>query len=298
MTRINLESEFVMNDPLSMERAINMPAYIASSELIVKDLESMSDWYQSVIGLIELSRSEDQVVLGVGTMELLLLTENQNASIAALNVPGLYHNAFLVPSRAALVRWFAHAVELGTTFSGSSDHLVSEAVYLDDPEGNGIEVYRDRSRSEWKVDSNGTLKVGSFRMNLEALASKGLGQEWTGMEPGTSLGHIHLKASSYEEVNSFVQDLLGFDLMLHMSNAWFYSTGGYHHHISANEWHTKGQPARNDSMTGLKSYTFKFNDRSMFDLVTSRLSDNRYEYTIDGDAVVVRGPSGVDVRLV
>ncbi|WP_299847804.1 VOC family protein [uncultured Roseovarius sp.] len=275
-----------------------MPTYVASSELIVRDLQAMAAWYEDVIGLEYTNGNVGQIKMGIAGEPLLTLTQDVEAELAPKSAPGLFHNAFVVPSRAALARWFAHVVDSKITLSGASNHLVSEAIYLDDPEGNGIEVYRDTPRSEWTFDDNDFVQMASLPMDLDRLYAEGKGQPWSGMEAGTSLGHIHLKVSSNSDINAFAQDLLGFDLMLGYTSAWFYATGGYHHHISANEWHSKGQPARDDSMTGLKSYTLQFNDRSLLDQVAARLPDSGYTYSIGDDEIVVRDPSGIDVRLV
>lgn len=274
-----------------------MPFHVASSELIVLDLPAMSAWYQSAIGLRVLSQTNERANLGIDDDVLLSLVQGRDVSIASVALPGLFHNAFLVPGRAALANWLVHAKETGIPLTGASDHLVSEALYLDDPEGNGLEIYRDRDRSEWTFGDRDFVEMDVLPLDLRLLHDEGQHTEWNGMKSGTTLGHIHLKVSSFSETKEFLERLLGFDLMLSLAGARFYASGRYHHHLGTNVWHSNASPKRNSGMTGLKSYTVNFNDRGAFDAVLKNLQNAKMPVQQNGMTVTVNDPWGMEVHL-
>lgn len=274
-----------------------MPFHVASSELIVRDLATLSAWYREAIGLQVLRESDERHDLGVDGDVLLSLVQGRDVSIAPVELPGLFHNAFLVPDRAALGNWLAHANATGVALTGASDHLVSEALYLDDPEGNGIEIYRDRDRSEWTFSDRDFVDMDVLPLDLKALHDEGGHTQWTGMKPGTTLGHIHLKVSSFAQTEAFLERLLGFDLMLSLTGARFFASGRYHHHLGTNVWHSNGRPKRTNGMTGLKSYTVNFNDRDAYDGVMKNLQSAHLPVQQTGSIVTVDDPWGMKVRL-
>lgn len=274
-----------------------MPFHAASSELIVRDLTAMSAWYQRAIGLRVINETSERSDLGVDGAALLSLVQGRDVSIAPIDLPGLFHNAYLVPDRTALANWLAHANETGIALTGASDHLVSEALYLDDPEGNGIEIYRDRDRSEWTFDDQDFIEMDLLPLDLNALYDEGRQTEWSGMKPGTTLGHIHLKVSSFAQTQVFLERLLGFDLMLSLAGARFFASGRYHHHFGANVWHSNARPKRDLRITGLKSYTINFNDRIAFDGVLERLRAGQTPMRQSGSTVTIDDPWGMEVRL-
>lgn len=275
----------------------NMPFHVASSELIVRDLAALSAWYQNVIGLRVLAEMAERVDLGVDGAVLLSLVRGRDVSVAPVELPGLFHNAFLVPDRAALANWLAHARATGVALTGASDHLVSEALYLDDPEGNGIEIYRDRDRSEWTFSAGDFVDMDVLPLDLGSLYDEGRHTPWTGMKPGTTLGHIHLKVSSFSQTRDFLERLLGFDLMLSLTGARFYASGRYHHHFGTNVWHSSGRPKRTNQLTGLKSYTVNFNDREAYDGVMKNLQSAHIPVRQTGSTVAVDDPWGMTVHL-
>ncbi|MGI8597046.1 MAG: VOC family protein [Thermoleophilaceae bacterium] len=157
---------------------------------------------------------------------------------------GLFHLALLVPSRAELARAVRRVTGAGGRFTGASDHLVSEALYLNDPEGNGIEIYRDRPREEWE-HTGGEVRMSTLALDLDAvMAELPAGDGPDGMPPGTVMGHVHLSVADLAETESFYADVLGFDVTVRSyPGALFLSAGGYHHHVGANTWTSAGVPA-------------------------------------------------------
>lgn len=236
--------------PLRNE-ALDAPVHIGAVSLRVRDLAGLTAFYRDAIGLSVLSRDAEQAVLGVGGEPLVTLEAGaQHPSSAA----GLFHMAILLPSRRDLGNWLRHAAETGVGLEGASNHLVSEALYLSDPEGNGIEIYRDRSRPEWPRLDGGRLKMATERLDLDALLRDADGRSYAGMPEGTVMGHIHLRVGDVQQAEGFYRDALGFEVTVHYPGASFLATGGYHHHIAANVWHSRGAGPRRGDEAGLSSF--------------------------------------------
>jgi catechol 2,3-dioxygenase len=212
--------------------------------LDVSDLARSLAYYRDVLGLRELSRDGSRVTLGTedGATALLELTEVPGATPAPLKGRlGLYHFAILLPTRAALGRFTAHLLQIGVR-PGASDHAVSEALYLRDPDGLGIEVYADRPRSEWRT-VGGTLEMRIDPLDLEAVIHAAGDTRWTGMPAGTTLGHMHLHVGDLTEGVRFYHNSLGFDVVAELPSAVFLSAGGYHHHLGTNTWARGAEPS-------------------------------------------------------
>lgn len=287
-----------MNDTTTTtSHAVEMPAFVDHSHLTVIDLPMLSAFYQQVMGLSVLEKSASGETLGVAGRPLLTLTTGSNAARAPRNAPGLFHTAFLVPDRRELGRWLAHAAHNNVPLTGASDHLVSEAIYLDDPEGNGIEVYRDRNRSEWTYVPDGTVKMATHRLDLQALYDEAPKDGWTGQENGTAIGHIHLQVSDIPEADAFFRDVLGLDIMATYPGASFFATGKYHHHVAANVWNSRGQPKRRPGMTGLADYTIRFNEPARLETALNKLDALAIPTTRSGDTVSLVDPWGIGLRL-
>ncbi|TAA63209.1 VOC family protein [Shinella sp. JR1-6] len=284
-----------MNDTNS--HAIDMPAFVDHSHLTVIDLPMLSAFYQKVMGLSVLDTSASGETLGVAGRPLLTLTTGSNAARAPRNAPGLFHTAFLVPNRRELGRWLAHAAHNNVPLTGASDHLVSEAIYLDDPEGNGIEIYRDRDRTEWTYVPDGKVKMATNRLDLQALYDEAPKDGWTGQENGTAIGHIHLQVSDIPEADAFFRDVLGLDIMASYPGASFFATGKYHHHVAANVWNSRGQPKRQTGMTGLSDYTIRFNDPAKLETALKKLDELSIATTREGDTVSLVDPWGIGLKL-
>ena len=277
--------------------AVDMPAFVDHSHLTVIDLPMLSAFYQQAMGLSVLEKAASGETLGVAGRPLLTLTTGGNAARAPRNAPGLFHTAFLVPNRRELGRWLAHAAHNNVPLTGASDHLVSEAIYLDDPEGNGIEIYRDRDRAEWTYVPDGTVKMATHRLDLQALYDEAPKDGWNGQENGTVIGHIHLQVSDIPEADAFFQGVLGLDIMARYPGASFFATGKYHHHVAANVWNSRGQPKRQGGMSGLADYTIRFNDKAKLDAAVQKLDALSIATTRSGDTVSLVDPWGIGLKL-
>ncbi len=278
-------------------RAVDMPAFVDHSHLTVIDLPMLSAFYQQAMGLSVLEKAASGETLGVAGRPLLTLTTGGDTARAPRNAPGLFHTAFLVPNRRELGRWLAHAAHNNVPLTGASDHLVSEAIYLDDPEGNGIEIYRDRDRAEWTYVPDGTVKMATHRLDLQALYDEAPKDSWNGQENGTAIGHIHLQVSDIPEADAFFRDVLGLDIMARYPGASFFATGKYHHHVAANVWNSRGQPKRQGGMSGLADYTIRFNDRAKLDAAVKKLDELSIATTRAGDTVSLVDPWGIGLKL-
>jgi catechol 2,3-dioxygenase len=251
--------------------ATTRPVHVGRAHLVVRDLDVVGSFYEKAIGLERLEESASGIELGAGGQPLLTLTTRGDAAIAPRNAAGLYHTAFLMPNRQELAHWLAHAAHLGIELDGASDHLVSEAIYLSDPEGNGIEIYRDRSHMEWNYFPDGTIQMDTRRLDLKALYESAPKAAWSGMTPDVALGHIHLQVGNVPEADRFYEGVLGLKKMTTYPGASFYSSGAYHHHVAANVWNSRNASARSGAMTGLQDYELAFNDQTVLDGVLSTL---------------------------
>jgi catechol 2,3-dioxygenase len=265
--------------------------------LLVRDLDTVARYYEQVIGLHVLSRDKDEAHLGVGDRLLLTLRQRPDIDLEPRGFAGLFHTAFLLPDRPALGRWLMRAMQDQTAFVGAADHLVSEALYLEDPEGNGIEVYADRPRDQWAW-TGGTLKMASLELDVQGIVASGGGgpSESSRMPDATSVGHIHLRVGGIPEAEAFYNGILGFDVTSRMPGATFYSTGGYHHHIATNIWQSRGAPKRSGTITGLASFDLIAADRSAFDAVADHMLAKGGAQT--GEMVILADPWGNRVQLV
>jgi len=211
---------------------------VGTVDLQVSDLDRSLDYYQHVLGLRLLTREGDDAALGALGDEIPLV--RLHARPGARQVPrqgriGLYHFAILLPDRAALGRFVAHLAEIGAR-AGAADHLVSEALYLHDPDGLGIEVYADRPRESWRI-ANDKLEMATLTLDAADLVRASRGIAWDGMPPGTRIGHVHLFVSDLDAAERFYHEGLGLDkVLLEFPGALFMSAGGYHHHLGTNTW--------------------------------------------------------------
>jgi catechol 2,3-dioxygenase len=216
---------------------------LGAVHLTVSNLARSLEFYQQIIGFKLHRRNDNMAYLGAGQNDLLVLTEQAQAQ-PPRGTTGLYHFAILTPSRFELAQSLKRIAETRTPVEGFADHLVSEAIYLPDPDGNGIEIYRDRPRSEWKYP-NGQLKMGTEPLDIQDLLGELAGHEtaWAGLHAETTIGHIHLHVANIPQAEAFYQGVLGFDLIIRYGpSASFLSAGGYHHHIGVNTWAGKVPP--------------------------------------------------------
>jgi catechol 2,3-dioxygenase len=225
------------------------PVEIGHVSLVVRDLAGMTEFYRQAIGLREIGRDGESVSLGAGGRVLVELRSDPSARPRNPRDAGLFHTALLMPSRADLAAWLIHAANAQVRLQGASDHLVSEAIYLADPEGNGIEVYADRPRLGW-YDAQGKVKIATEALDLNALARAATGP-WQGAPEGAVVGHVHLQVGAVPEADAFYGGTLGLPVMATYPGASFFGSGGYHHHIAANIWNSRGAGRREPGAAGL-----------------------------------------------
>lgn len=211
---------------------------LGAVRLQVSNLERSAAWYREVLGLVEQSRTEHVMAMGAPASAHSLVVLEQVPGTTAIRPGsrlGLYHFAILLPSRAALGQFIHHLASIGAR-AGSSDHLVSEAVYLQDPDGLGIEVYCDRPREQWQRIGR-ELRMASDRLDLAGLVAAAQGAPFTGFPNSTLMGHVHLHVGDLDRAARFYSEALGFDRMVwRYPGALFLGAGGYHHHLGTNTW--------------------------------------------------------------
>src|SRR5215216_2019095 len=238
--------------------------------LTVADLDRSLQFYTGPIGLAQLERNGGEATLGVPGNPLLQLVEQPGARPWTEYATGLYHFAILLPTRADLGRWIRNWYGHGMPEFGQGDHLVSEALYLRDPDGHGIEIYRDRPRSEWAWE-NGRVKMASLPVDVAGLLAEAeqSGVSWSGAPVGTTMGHVHLQVGDIAKARAFYSDVIGFDVVAEMPTALFVSAGGYHHHLGMNVWHSRGGSPAGPDVAQLHSYTIVLpNEDALADIVT------------------------------
>jgi catechol 2,3-dioxygenase len=221
-------------------------------ELSVSDLERSLGYYRNAIGLDLLAVNGGDASLGAGGTELLRLVEEPGAR-PSHGYSGLFHFALLVPDRASLGQWLAHVARDRVALTGASDHTVSEALYLRDPDHHGIEIYADRPREQWE-GRVGQL-MGSIPLDLEDLVAEA-DDDFDGLPDGTTMGHVHLSVADVDETTRFYRDRLGLDVTAQLGDqAVFLSAGGYHHHLGGNTWNSRGAGQAPPGMARLQSFT-------------------------------------------
>lgn len=232
--------------------------HIGAVALNIRDMKRSLDFYTDKLGFQIHQQVGQTAYLGAGEHDLLILHEKPDAPRIEMNA-GLYHYAILVPSRLDLAKSLHRIAVTQTPIQGASDHLVSEALYLADPDGIGIEIYRDRPREEWE-QKNGELHMDTLPLDLQAMLDdlSPADTEWQGLPTGTTIGHVHLNTGRNTELSKrFYVDQLGFDVMVSLGGYWhFIATGGYHHHLGLRPAGTR----QNQDSIGLHWYTLDFPD--------------------------------------
>jgi catechol 2,3-dioxygenase len=261
---------------------------VGAVHLTVADLDRSERWYAHALGL-DAARDDGVARLSVGGNELLVLYEERGAQPVRGHT-GLYHYALLVPQRSDLARWLAHVAQERIPLTGLSDHFVSEAIYLRDPDGHGIEIYRDRPRERWEHVGN-TIRMGVEPLDVEDLLSASGGG--TALVPaGTRMGHVHLHVADLGAAAAFYRDALGFDEMARLGDqALFLSAGGYHHHIGTNTWAGHGATPPPPGSAALRHATIVLPDAAERDRVAERAADAGAEPVELAGGILVRDPS-------
>ena len=260
--------------------------------LIVSDLDRALAFYQQVLGFQLHRQTEQTAYLGAGQADLLVLTERTGARRVA-GTTGLYHFAVLVPDRLTLAQVLRRIAETRSPVQGFSDHGVSEAIYLADPDGNGIEIYRDRPREQWPF-RQGQLQMVTDPLDVEGLlAEVGAQPEpWSGLPAKTVLGHIHLHVANIAPTEAFYQGVLGFELMQRYGpSASFFSAGRYHHHIGSNTWAGVGAPPPPADAVGLRWYTICLPTAAELNGVVDRVRKARLPLEEQPEGLLLHDPA-------
>ncbi len=269
------------------------PHRVGQVSLVVRDLDLVADFYRSRLGLQILERGRERALLGTDGSVLLALDRDPEAPVRGRRDAGLFHTAFLLPDRGALGAWLAFAMEEGIALTGAADHLVSEAVYLNDPEGNGIEIYADRPDDSW-AKSDGLIEMASDPLDLGGLV-RASRQDWSRFPDDGSIGHVHLQVGDLEKADAFYRDQLGFDITCFYSGANFYGSGGYHHQLAGNIWNSRGASVRPDRSTGLSEVELLV-DEAMLEAVRRNARSDEQRPALSGE-LRLRDPWGTSIRL-
>ena len=266
---------------------------VGAVELTVSDLGRSVEYYTREIGLDEIERGGATARLGAGGTELLRLVEEPGAQPAPQHT-GLFHFALLLPDRRALATWLVHAAQDRVQLSGMSDHLVSEALYLRDPDWHGIEIYRDRPRAEWPMRGN-EVEMATLPLDTDSLVSVLEGEDmppYAGMPAGTAMGHVHLQVADVNAAEAFYRDVLGMDVMARYgTQATFVAAGGYHHHLGANSWNSRGSTPPPPGAAALRHATIVLPDAAERDRVAARVADSGQDPVETAGGVLVRDPA-------
>lgn len=260
--------------------------------LTVSDLSRSITFYRDILGLKLHQQDGSTAQLGAGSDDLVQLTEISGAKSYPRR-SGLYHYALLVPTRAELGSFLNHAVQQGARFQGFADHLVSEAIYLPDPDGNGIEVYRDRPRADWKYE-DGKIKMATDPFDFDGVsAAANVENQWPGMSTQTVLGHMHLHVGDLEAAETFYRDTVGLNVMnAEFPSARFLSAGGYHHHLGINTWNGVGAPPPPEDAVGLRYYSVILPDNQSLNILKERIKQSGGEFQPNGAGFMAKDPAG------
>jgi catechol 2,3-dioxygenase len=279
--------------------ASRTPLHIGTIGLVARDLERLAGFYQRLLGLAVLERSDQIAKLGTpGGVVLIEIEHRPDALPDDERTAGLYHAAFLMPTRLDHARWILHIAQNRVPIAGASDHGVSEAFYLDDPEGNGIEVYNDRPPERWQRDGD-MIVMPTKPLDIEAILRDTAPTELYAAAPeGLRIGHVHLRVGNVERAEQFFRGVVGLDLKRRRGGATFMSSGGYHHHVGANVWHSDGAGLRDPNRAGLAWFSMEAADAKALEDVTARLKAANATVTPISNGIDAADPWGTHVRFV
>jgi catechol 2,3-dioxygenase len=288
--------------PTGATTRIDPDTAVGNVRLTVSDVRRAREFYERVLGLQAAELDDGSLALGAGDGDPLIeLRGDSSAAPLDRRATGLYHLAILVPTRRDLAFALARLADARWTLDGASDHLVSEALYLSDPDGNGIEIYRDRPRELWRR-SGDQLEMATLPLDLRDVLGELSDRPslQRRLPAGTRIGHVHLQVSELEQTERFYHGVLGFDVVVRTyPGALFVSAGGYHHHLGLNTWHSAGGSPPSPGSVGLRSYTVLLPDAEELERVLERVRTAVIAVETDGERgeALVRDPSGNAVVL-
>lgn len=263
--------------------------------IAVADVERSVAFYQRSIGLGVQHREAGRAELGTGGEDILVLVQEPGAKPPGHHA-GLYHFALLHPSRQELARAARRLIDTATPLSGASDHGISEAIYLPDPDGNGIELAADRGRERWG-DLRDPATIGPRPLDMESLLAQDGGSDREGASPDLVVGHVHLHVGDVERGLSFYRDTIGFEVMTRFPTAAFVAAGGYHHHLAFNTWRGVDVPPAPSGVAGLREWTVVLPEGDDLDQLRARLRARDVQPAEDDRGLTVRDPWGHPLRL-
>lgn len=280
-----------------MAYAYRSKIYLAEAALQVKDLERQTAFYTQVIGLMILSKTDREVILGAGGKALVHLIQT-NREETVKSSYGLYHMAILLPSREDLADVFKHIAELNVPFVGAADHGYSEALYLEDPEGNGIELYRDKPVTEWDIREDGRIIGVTEELSAQEIYDMGRQVDPFVIASDTRMGHIHLSVKDSKEASSFYQTVLDLDDKFTIPSASWIASGDYHHHLAVNEWGGKHLVNRENDMTGLAYYVVEVASKDDLVTIAERAKGNGAPVSwLTSSELTFQDPDGIVTRV-
>ena len=283
---------------MSASQALSPSTRLGPVHLVVTDLERSSGFYGEAIGLSVQGRENGVAALGAGGEDLLVLHEEPAASRTGGGRAGLYHFALLHPSRLELARAAQRLAVTSTPIQGASDHKFSEAIYLPDPDGNGIELYADRPREQWPEPLEALPPGGPLPLDLQGLLELTRDDEPSSRaDAGLVVGHIHLHVGALEDALGFYRDVIGFEPMILTPSAAFVSAGGYHHHLGLNTWRGEGVAPASVDVVGLRRWTVVLPDDGEADRVRGRVEAAGLEHQDLSEGLLVQDPWGIPLLV-
>ena len=275
------------------------PLHIGTVGLIARDLDKLTNYYRDLLGLTVTERTGKLARLGTGGVTLLEIEHRPDALPDDPSTAGLYHTAFLMPTRQDHARWIMHIARNRVPITGASDHGVSEAFYLDDPEGNGIEVYNDRPAERWTW-ADGLVVMKTNQLDIEAILDEvdRATATYPAAPEGLRIGHIHLRVGSVEQAEQFYRGPIGLGLTRRRGGATFMSSGGYHHHVGANVWHSDGAGARDPNRAGLGWFSMELSEPGAIDAMAAKLREAKAPVEAAPGGIETADPWGTRVRFV
>jgi catechol 2,3-dioxygenase len=275
------------------------PMRVGMVTMRVRQLDTVADFYRDVLGLTVMERTATGAQLGSGGVKLLVLEAHPQALTESRNAAGLYHTAFLMPTRKDLARWLVHVAMHRVPLSGFADHRVSESVYLDDPEGNGIEVYADRDPSLWQW-SAGTVTMATDQLNVDDLLTltDTKVSDYARAPDGLRIGHVHLRVGDLAQAENFYRGTVGLDPTRRRNGASFLSSGHYHHHHGMNVWQSAGAGRRDGTATGLAWFSLDIEKPDMLAALEQRLRQTGAPIAALANGFETVDPWGTRVRFI
>ncbi len=240
--------------------------------LKVKDIDKMTAFYEKVLGMKVRKRDSERTELGTDKDTLLILKTNEKLNYRKPETANLYHIAYLLPERTDLAVFLRHIMDIGFDGLGAADHLVSEAIYLNDPENNGIEIYTDRNKEVWSYTNNGDVVMDTLSLNADELYYLSSNSNFR-MPDGSRVGHVHMQGVNIPEIRKFYEDILLLNKTAVMPNAVFMSYDGYHHHFAFNHWDSRISKPGDNTSTGLEAIEYEI-DKERYEHIKNNAEKN------------------------